>query len=472
MIRHAAPLIAVLLLTGCMMGPDYKPPALPAGAAGPLATPSPGTSSEAPADAWWRLYDDPVLDELVARAFAANTDLRVANANLRRARGFLAESRTARLPATTISGSATQSQQVILLPTGATAFSTDFYRLGLDASYEIDLYGRVGRSVQAARADADAVLAERDATMVSVAAETTRAYADACSLSAQLAVARQSLAIQRESFRISEARVDAGRDSPLDLARARAQLASTEASLPDLEAGRQAALNRLAVLTGQPPAAVDARAAACTAPPRLAQPIPVGDGTMLLARRPDIRAANRRYAGALARIGVAKADFLPRITLGGSISGQGVNPGDVFSSRGFGWSVGPQISWGFPNIIGNAARVRQARAGSDAALAAFDGVVLNALKETETALSDHAAMLARNAALRRARDESAEAARIVRLRGQVGRESFLSLLDAERTLATAEAALAASDAAVVTAQIALFKALGGGWQAIPPAPTG
>lgn len=457
-------LLPILLVAGCSLGPDYRPPAVPSTGKGGFAGQSGGTSAAPLPERWWRLYDDPVLDDLIGQAFAANTDLRVATANLRQARAVLSETRTARLPTTTVSGSAVEQRSVILLPTGPASFTTDFYRLGLDASYEIDLYGRVGRSIEASRADADAQAAERDAVAVSVAAETARAYADACSAAAQLGVAERSLRIQNDSFALTERRVAAGRDSPLDAARARAQLEATRATIPDFVASRRAALFRLAVLTGRPPTEADPRAAACTAPPRLKQPLPTGDGAALLQRRPDIRAADRRLAAATARIGVATADFFPRIALGGQVTGQGVNPQDVFSNRGFGFSIGPLISWSFPNILATRARVRQAEAGSEAALARFDGTVLVALRDTETALSDYAGIIDRNRALKAARDQSAEAARIVRLRYGVGREGFLAVLDAERTLATADAQLAASEAALTSAQVAVFKALGGGWE--------
>jgi len=458
-----APAAGGLLFAACSVGPDYKPPVTPVATLTPSAN---ATSAVAP-DAWWRLYDDPVLDDLIAQAFAANTDLRVARANLSRARAVLDESRSARLPSTNISASAVEAQQAVPTPNGPVPFRSEFFRLGFDASYEIDLYGRVGRSIAAARADADAEAAARDTVAISVAAETARAYADACSAARQGAVAERSLTIQSDSFALTERRVAAGRDSPIDAARARSQLESTRASLPGYAADRRAALFRLAVLTGKPPTEADPRAAACTAPPLLKAPIPAGDGAALLKRRPDVRRADRQLAAATARIGVATADLYPRIVLAGSVSGQGTTPASVLQSNGFGFSIGPFISWSFPNITAARARIKQAEAGTEAVLAGFDGVVLAALQETETSLSDYVANRDRNAALRRARDESAEAARIVRLRYAAGAENFLAVLDAERTLATADANLAASDAALTTTQIAVFKALGGGWETVP-----
>ena len=462
MMKPAPLLFSALLLSACALGPRHTPPSLPPAAEAAFITPAPVTADTAP-DQWWRLYDDPVLDALIVQAFAANTDLRIATANLARARGLLLESMGGRLPSTSISGSAVEARQAVPTPQGPVAFESEFYRLGLDMSYEIDLYGRVGSSIAASRAEAQAEAAALDTVRLTVAAETARAYADACSAARQRDVADQSLKLQTQSFALTERRVAAGRDAPLDLARARAQLESTRATLPGFTAARQSALARLALLTGRTPAEVDPRAAACAMPPSLSQPIPVGDGAALLKRRPDIRQAERLLAAATARISVAIADLFPQISLGGGISGQGVTPGAALSNRGFAFSIGPAISWSFPNINTARARIRQSRAGADAALASFDGSVLKALQETESALADYAGGLDTRAALAKARDESAEAARLTRLRYSAGADAFLAVLDAERTLATAEAQLATSDAALTTSQIALFKALGGGW---------
>ncbi len=462
-------LLPALLLSACAVGPDFRAPATPLAAAAPYASATPKTArNETAPDAWWRLYNDPLLDALVAEAFAANTDLRVATANLRRARAVLSESAGAQLPTTTATASAVKAQQTIGTVTGPRPFQSNFFRFGFDANYELDLYGRVRRSVEAARADTAAQAASRDAVAISVAAETARAYADACSAGARSAVADRSLKLQTDSFAITERRVEAGRDSPLDAARARSQLETTRATLPAIAAERRSALFRLAVLTGRPPTEGDPRAAACIAAPLLTQAIPVGDGAVLLKRRPDVRQAERQLAAATARIGVATADLFPKITLGGSASASGTSPGRAFSSNGFGFSIGPAISWVFPNVTIARARIRQARASTEAALASFDGTVLLALRETETALSDYAGSIDRNQALRGARDQSAEAARIVRLRYAAGADGFLAVLDAERTLAVADADLAVSDAALASAQIAVFKALGGGWEATPP----
>jgi outer membrane protein TolC len=196
----------------------------------------------------------------------------------------------------------------------------------------------------------------------------------------------------------------------------------------------------------------------------LRQPIPVGDGAALLARRPDIRRAERDLAAAGSRVGVARADLFPTVTLGGSIGSTAIELGDLGSSPSMRFNIGPLIAWSFPNMLAAQARLERARAGRDGALARFDQVVLLALQETETTLSVYANELDRRATLLGARNESAEAARLARRRFQEGVDSFLLELDAERRLAEAEARLAESEAAVANSQIAVFKALGGGWE--------
>ena len=470
-VRGRKAMLAAFALSACTLGPNFRPPATPSAAAGGFVAATPATAGpDAPPPDWWRLYNDPALDALIARAFAANTDVRVATANLRRARAILSESRSQRLPDTNLGAQGGYNRTTISGPNGPAGRNSAFYVLGFDASYEVDLYGRVGRSIEAARADTAAAAAQRDVTLVSVAAETARAYADACSNARQLAVAQNSVKIQSDSFGLTERLYQAGRTSPLDVARARAQLEFTRATLPGFAAGRRAALYRLSVLTGQPPEVTDPAAAACSVAPRLARPIPTGDGTALLQRRPDVRRADRDLAAATARIGVATAALYPQISLGGQIQTAATNPGDLFTAPSLSFNIGPLISWSFPNLTVARARIRQARAVTEGALATFDGTVLTALRETETALSDYGSGIDQNAALRAARDQSAEAVRIVRLRYSAGAENFLNVLDAERTLSSAEAQLAASDANLTTQQIAVFKALGGGWEQSPAEP--
>src|SRR5690606_36254032 len=256
------------------------------------------------------------------------------------------------------------------------------------------------------------------------------------------------------------------RGSTLDVSRARSQLQQLQANLPSLEAAQQLALYRLAALTARTPAEIPSTLLTCKAPPQLTQPIPVGDGAALLRRRPDVRQAERELAAATARIGVATASLYPSITLG--LSGGSAGPAGMFGNPGtYSWSVGPLISWTLPNTGVAQARIAQAKSVAGAALARFDETVLGALRETESALVTYARQLDRHEALQDARRQSALAAAQAEQLFHAGKTDYLTVLDAQRTLAADESALAASQAALSNDQIDLFLALGGGWQDEP-----
>lgn len=441
------------------VGPDYRSPAPQAPAQQPfVGAASPLFTGDEPPGRWWSLFRDPVLDRLVQQALTANTDLRVAAANLARTRALLRETGAARLPSTTASGSVTYADQPGLP-------ADTVLDIGLDVGYQLDLFGRIRRATEAGRADVGAAQAAFDVVRISVAAETARAYADACSAGRQLGVARDTVRLQEQTFDLTRRLVAGGRGTALDTGQAGSLLEQTRATLPSLEAQRQAALFRLAVLTGLPPSQFSGEAAQCDAPPILSRPIPVGSGATLLARRPDVRQAERELAAATARIGVATAELYPDVQLGLSVGSTATSPGDLFSSSGFRLGVGPLISWSFPNTRVARARIAQAEASAQGALARFDGTWLAALQETETALTRYARSQERIAALRRARANSAEAARIARLRYRGGREAFQIVLEAERTLAQVEGSLAQAEAELSDTLVTLFLALGGGWQA-------
>lgn len=452
--------ISALALAACTtVGPDFRSPSPSAPAQQPFASAqSPAFTGNEPPGRWWSLFNDPVLDRLITQALRANTDLRIAAANLARARAVLRETRAGRLPSTDVAGGATYGNQPG--PGG----SEITYDAGLEVGYQADLFGRLRRASEASRADLEAVQAAFDVARVSVAAETARAYADACSTGRRLEVARDTVEIQEQTFDLTQRRVRGGRGTALDTGQAAALLEQTRATLPSLEAQRQTALYRLAVLTGVPPTHVAAAAAACATPPTVAQPIPVGNGASLLARRPDIRQAERNLAAATARIGVATAALYPDVSIGLSAGSTATSPGGLISSEGFRFGLGPLISWTFPNTAVARARIAQAQAETQGALARFDGTWLGALEETESALTRYARGLEQIAALRRAQANSEEAARIARLRYRAGRESFQIVLEAERSLAQVRGALAQAEAQLSDALVNVFLALGGGWQ--------
>jgi outer membrane protein, multidrug efflux system len=460
---------SLLALAACTtVGPDYKLPDeakinAPT-AQGPfLGATSKVVSQDPVPGGWWKLYDDPVLNGLVEEALAANTDLRVAAANLARSQAIAGEADDAggfKVGASAAAMHSRESGEQFLkaeqLPVENLA------DVGVKVSYQVDLVGRIKRAAEAAHADAEASQAALDLARVSVAADVARAYVEACANGHELAVAQRTLDLQIRSLGVTQKLAEAGRGTAVDVTRAQAQVDLSRASLPIFQSRRRAALYKLATLTGKPPAEFPRAVEACVTPPALTRPIPVGDGAALLKRRPDVRQAERTLAGATARIGVATAALYPNITLGAGAGSTGLLA-DLGTAPANRWGLTSLISWTLPGE-GERARIRQAEAGADGALAKFDGVVLTALRETETSLDAYAHDLRRQAALKAARDQAQLAEAQAQTLYSAGKSPYLAGLDAQRTLASAEAALAASDSQVAADQVNLFLALGGGWE--------
>lgn len=470
-----APMVAVglsALLGACStapVGPDYHPPAealasQPAAAFAEAGHGTPFTALPLPAR-WWRLYQEPLLDRLIQQALEHNTDLRQALANLERERAIEDEVAGARRPELGVKGGPSfgHNSGLSVMKPGSVPPNQFSYAAGATLSYQLDLFGQIQRALEAAQANGDAAQAALDLVRVNVAAGTVRAYAEICSTGLKLQSAKKSVDLQQEALEVAVRLQRAGRVGDIDVARARGQLQQFRSALPPLQAERASARYRLATLTGTLPQDFPHEVDACATPPRLAGTIPVGDGAALLRRRPDIRQAERQLAAATAHVGVVTADLYPHISLG--LSASSIGPGRDFGGRDtFSWSLGPLISWTIPNTGVVQARIAQAEAGTRAMLARFDGTVLTALRETETALNVYARELDRRAALQAARDEAVTVAEQARQLYRSGRTAYLDALDAERALAAAEAALAASEAALADDQVTLFLALGGGWQ--------
>jgi NodT family efflux transporter outer membrane factor (OMF) lipoprotein len=469
--KRALALLLLSLVAACTVGPNYERPAsLPPEQARLQEALSSGTFAPTPLPPkWWRIFDDAELDRLVEQALTRNTDLRVSAASLQRARALLSEAGAARLPTSGTSARYTRSRSQITGVTPPQAVTTNYYSVGFDANYELDLFGGVSRSIEAARADVGAAQAAVDASRVSVAAETARAYAQACGYGAQADVARETEALQGRTLDLTQRLFSAGRGTRSQVDQAQVLVEQARAQIPTYEAERRAALYALAVLTGDPPSAImDTAAAKCRTVPTARTVLPVGDGAALLRRRPDVRQAERQLAADTARIGVATAALYPSVTLLGGVTLGGTKLSDLGKSSGFGYSLGPLISWNFPFNGAARARVREDRAIAEGSLASFDGTVLTALKETEQALARAGGAAERQSALARATTASSDAARLSRLRFDFGADSFLQLVDVERQRAETRAALAQAQSDLADAQISVFKALGGGWENAPP----
>ena len=461
-------------LAACAVSPSYKTPPSPEPAAKAFVSPIPpaSVSVDQPPPQWWKLYNDAAIDQLVTDALEHNKSLQVAAANLAEARGALTLARAPLFPTNTFSGGAqygvsADSLQASELEQGKAPPPSWGYVLGLDASYEVDIFGRVRRGLQAAKADVQAQAAAVDAARISVAGETTRAYLNACAYGQELTVARQSLDVATQTYDVTVREARDGGASDLDVARAQEALERVRATLPGYDASRRVALFQLAVLTGRPPEEVSAAAQACKTPPALTTLLPVGDLQSLLRRRPDVRQAERQLAANVARIGVATADLYPTITIGANAATSAAKPSQLFQASGATYGIGPLLNWTFPNTLVAQGEIKEAKANAQASYANFQGVVLQALQDVEAALTTYDDEIDRNAALVRVHNQSGVAFKLARTQYSLGRIGYLDLLTAQNDLIGAGADLAASDQALASDQATLFKALGGGWEQAP-----
>ncbi len=477
----ASAIALALFLSGCMVGPDHVRPE--------IATPAhflrdetvaPTAPHTAPAatlpnraagvDAgFWRRFDDPLLTMLVDEALTANHDLRIALARLEQARALARQTGFDRGPTVTASAGASATRASADQVPGVSDRDSESHDAGIGMSWELDLFGRVRRGVQAQRAEAAAAAGDLAAVQVAVAADVAQAYFELRGRQAQLAAARAGAELQQGSLALVDARLAAGRGTELDTSRATVELASTRGRIPALEADVAATMHRLAVLTGRTP---DAWVEALSAPqplPSLDDAVDPGTPGELLRRRPDIAAAERRLEAATARVGVATADLFPRFTLGGLLGSQAGDAGALFGGGSESGFVALGIDWSFLDVGRVRARIAAAEAGADENLARYEQTVLRALEETETALVRHANARAERRQLEIAAAAGARAAELARLRFDGGLVDFLQVLDAERARVEADDRLAQSQARTSTARVAVYRALAGGWpERLPP----
>ena len=464
--RNLALLSLAALLSACAVGPNYVKPDIRTDGSFAGASNAAYVAQD-PVTQFWTQFGDPTLDRLVGDALAANPDLRIALAHVKEARAFNRESKFDLAP--TIAASGGYTKQRFSTEQSAAAFGREqaLYDAGFDASWELDLFGRVRRGVEASRAQAaSAVASLRDAQVI-VTAEVTRTYFELRGAQTQLAVAKANVANQQETLKLTQVRLDAGRGTELDTSRAQAQLSTTLATVGPLEAAVARDIHRLSVLTGREPNALTEVLAPTRDLPALPGVAAVGDPASLLRRRPDIRVAERDLAASTARIGVAIGDLFPKVTFTGTagyVAGSASGLGDSGTDS---YLIAPGISWAALDVGRVRARIAGARARNEGALARYDQTVLGALEETENALVTHARARERLAYVEQAARSSDTAAQIAHLRFQSGLVDFLQVLDAERTQLEAEDRLAQGRTEAATSLIAVYKALGGGWQGAP-----
>ena len=466
--RPWAQLALSALLSACTtVGRDYEPPAAelpPAWRAEPEAGFQEGAAELA---AWWRELRDPQLAGFVERAIGEGLDLRAALARVRQARALRGSAAAERTPTVDGTASYQRRSESENTPIGAFAPDNDQVAVGLDASWEVDLWGRVRRSVEAADADLEASLEDARDVAVTVAAETARAYVDLRAFQSRLAIARQNVALQEETRELVRGRFEAGLVGERDVAQASINLETTRSRVPALEVGLRAAENRLAVLTGRAPGAFAEELAEARPIPRPPERIATGVPADLLRRRPDVRAAERRLAAEVARIGVAEGELYPRLTLAGTLGYAADDSSELLESRSGLFGFGPSLRWSLfdGGRLRELVRAQDARA-EEAALA-WERAVLDALEEAENARTAFAREQVRRDFLAAATGEARRAVEFARTQYGEGLTDFLAVLDSERALADLEDQLSASDAAVTTGLVALYQALGGGFEHEP-----
>src|SRR3984893_6593404 len=466
-LRASAVTVLSALLASCAVGPNYVKP--DSKVAPQFEGARDGAFSTADAQGkFWRQFSDETLNRLVDEALDANHDLRMALGHLIEARALGREAEFDLAPTVTAAGGYTKEQfPAVDSPTGA-PLAGPFYQGGFDAFWELHLFVSVRRGVEARHAEVGGAEATLRDAQVTVTAEVARTYFELRGAQTQLAVARRNVDNQRETAGLTQVRRDAGRGTELDTSRARSQLSTTLATIGPLEAQVSRSIHRLAVLTGREPNALNDVLTPPRELPDLPQITAVGDPAGLLRRRPDIRVAERSLAASTARVGVAIRDPFPKVTFTGNFTYAGTEPAYLGQASTRGYVIGPAISWAAFDLGGVRAQIAGSRARADVALAGYEQAVLRALQETEDALVTHGRT---RDSLKDAQDaarESLTAARIARTRYEGGMVDFLEVLDAERTQLAAEDRLAQVRTDAATSLIAVYKALGGGWEMAPP----
>ena len=492
-------LLSAFTLTTCAVGPDYKAPEakVPAAWSG---LPAKGVSARSiDIVRWWETFSDPMLNSLVERAVASNLDVRIAEARLREARaardvtaadlwpnlnssgtysrthvntkasssGSKAEtsSQSQSQPAASAQGQAQTTAKASTTSSAKRPSShADLFKAGFDATWELDIFGGVRRSVEAADATIGAAQEDYRAVIVSLLAEVALNYADLCGVQRRITITENNLKTQKDTLEITQARYDAGLTSKIDVLKASAEVAATQSQIPALEALAKRSVHRLGILTGKEPGALLSELSQPRPIPPVPLEVPVDLPSDLLRRRPDIAAAERRLAAATAGIGVAVAELFPKFSLTGSFGRQGEHFRDLRVGSNKTLTYGPEIQWPIFEAGRITANIKVQNARQEQALGTYEKAVLTALEDVENSLVDYSNEQTRQLSLSEAVTSNLESVTLSRDLYTQGLTDFLNVLDAQRALYITQDQLVQSEQKVVTNLIALYKALGGGWE--------
>lgn len=446
-----------LLWAGCTVGPDYTPPEPRADMDQWQQPPEYGlVVSQADISEWWQVFEDPRLNELVNRGLSGNLDLDIARSRIREARAARGIETAARFPAMTAAGSAAKVKEGDQ-PTGE-LYATDF-----DAAWEIDIFGRVTRRIEASTADMQASIETLRSVQVSLVAELALNYTEVRSFQNRIRVAETNIDAQRKTLQIVTDRFDLQLANSLELEQAKSNLASSQSQLPPLKSSLQQAMNRIAVLTGEKPGVLNdffhEASPMPTAPPEIAIGIPAD----LIRRRPDIRKAERELAAQSARVGIAKADLYPRFTFNGILQFSTTSASSLFDSMSRLLTIGPAFQWSIFNAGSVRSNIEVQSERQNQALIEYEQTILQALEDVESAMVAYVRELDRRGSMKNMVESAKKSANLAESLYKDGLRDFIYVLDAQRTLFTAEDSLAISSAEVTANLIRLYKALGGGW---------
>jgi NodT family efflux transporter outer membrane factor (OMF) lipoprotein len=480
--RFAPAAVALLsVLSGCTVGPDYHGAPPVAQDAHSSATfvraPASGTTATPAPNQWWRVFNDPQLNDLIAAAFAHNPDVDAAKARLRESRSQLQRQRANALPKVSADAAALRLREPDLSALssqgssgGSSASSSgrgplQLYTAGFDASWEIDLFGGTRRAIEAASADAEAVDADLADTQVSLAAEVSQTYIELRDQQARLELAQRQAETEQKMLTLTQQRRERGTAADVDVERLTTQVENTRATLIPLDAQLTDSLDRLAVLTGRAPGALDEQLADTRPLPALPETVAIGDPSVMLQQRPDIRAAERRLASSNAQIGEHIADFFPKVTLLGDISFSASDPGHLVRKSNFSWIAVPYLQWNAFDFGRTLGSVHAAEASRDEAEARYTKAVLGALQDANSSLSRYGHQREHVVMLQKVEASASHSALLMRQRYSAGVATLIDLLDTQREEFTAQQNVVAAQAELLKDFVSLQKGLGIGWQA-------
>jgi len=469
--RYAALFITAIILTGCVtVGPDYVKPDVTAPGNWNASQSAEITGAVASKDSlasWWANLDDPTLVALIDTAFKNNKDLKQAASRIREARAQRGVTEARLWPSVDASGSYTRSRTENNSETGT---SRELFAAGLDAGWEIDLFGGLRRATEASQASYEASQEDYLSVYVSLAAEVALNYIDVRTLQERLAITEENLRLQTETWELTTHRLKAGLVTQLDMDRAKTNMEETRASIPTLATRLAAAKNRLSTLMGEYPGYVDAKLAEPRDLPLTPAEIALGVPAETLRRRPDVRGAERELAAQTARVGVATAELYPKLSLMGSIGIDASSFAGLFSANSRGFSIGPRFSWNIFNAGAVRSNIEIQNARQEQALLEYEKTILTALEEAENAITAYVNEQKRARSLNDAMTSATDSTKLALVQYKSGLIDFQAVLDAQRTYLSVRDNLATSKGTVVANLVRLYKALGGGWTPEAPQP--